>query len=215
MTEIRVFIADDHTLFRQGIAGILRENGSFRITGQSDSIEKLMASNELSNSDVLTLDISFGEESSFSVLQKIVKRNPNLNVLILSMHNKPMLIKRSFNSGASGYFIKSSPAAQLIEAIKTINDGHKYIDPALSDNIFTLINDTVKDDDSDSLYNLLSNREQEIFRLLAEGEKPVSIARQLNISRKTAENHRSNIIQKLKLGSPVEIAQLAKKLGVV
>ena len=215
MKKIKVFIADDHTLFRQGIAGILSEEDQFIISGQAETLDQLLASPGPAGSNVLTLDISFGESSSFKVLSGILCQHPNLRVIMLSMHNKPLLIKRALNLGASGYFLKNSPAELLIEAIKTVASGHKYIDSALSDSICTLLSDNIDSENSGSLYNHLTNREQEIFRLLAEGETPVSISRQLNISRKTAENHRSSILQKLQLDSQVEIVQLAEKLGVI
>lgn len=215
MDKIKIFIADDHALFRQGIAGTILEEPTFEISGEAESINELLSSKQLTDSDILTLDISFGDKSSLTIIPQLFVINPELKILILSMHDKPVLIKRVLNLGAAGYFLKSSPATQLIQAVKDINEGRKYLDPALSDSIFTLLNDTETTTDTYSLYNSLSNREQEIFRLLAEGIAPAGIARKLNISRKTVENHRSNIQHKLKLSSPIELIQLAEKLGVV
>lgn len=215
MGKIRVFIADDHTLFRQGIAEILKSDPDFIISGETESLEQLLSAEALKDSDVLTLDISFGEDSSLSLIPELKKKYPDIGILILSMHNKPMLVKRAVNLGASGYCIKNAPASHLLEAIKAIGSSGKYFDPALSDSIYTLLNDSVEENDSDALYNLLTNREQEIFRLLAEGCRPAAIARELNISRKTAENHRSNILNKLRLDSILDLTQLAAHLGVI
>ena len=215
MNKINVFIADDHALFRQGIIGALQSEPGFIITGEAESLEQLMTSRVLNETDILTLDISFNDKSSLDSIKTIINKYPKLNILIISMHNKPILIKHAVNLGASGYFLKSSPPERLKLALKEIFKGNKYLDPALSDSIFTLLYENTHPSDSDSLYNSLSNREQEIFRLLAEGLKPLIISRQLNISRKTVENHRSNIMHKLKLNSIGELIQLAEKLGVI
>ena len=215
MEKIKIFIADDHALFRQGIAGVLLNENFIEVTGEAESAAGLLASEQLKESDILTLDISLGKDSGLDIIPDLRKNHPNLRILILSMHNKPMLIKRAVNIGAEGYFLKSSSPEKLVEAVKTIHSGERYLDSSLSDSIFTLLSDNESSWGTDSLYNSLSLREQEIFRLLAEGQKPAAIAKSLCISRKTVENHRSNITSKLRLDSPADIRPLAGKLGVI
>lgn len=215
MKKIRLFIADDHALFRKGIIGALLDEEGFEIKGEADSIETLLKSDYLSESDILLLDISLGNDSSLDSLPEITTAYPGLRILILSMHNKPIYIKRAVSSGASGYLLKSTPPQQLKQAIKEVFNGRKYLDPSLSESIFTLLQDNSIGSETDALYNTLSKREQQIFRLIAEGSSPAQIAKELYICRKTVENHRSNLMSKLGLNMHADIVQLAYKLGVI
>lgn len=215
MKNISIFITDDHSLFRQGVEETFREDPDFNVIGEADSIETLLNSSELKHCNILILDITLGEDSGLDAIPELKEKNPELKIIILSMHNKPILIKRAVVLGASGYILKSSPPNQLKKAVQKVHSGSKYLDPELSDSIFTLLDDRITGTGADSLYNTLSKREQEIFRLLAEGITSSQIAKQLYISRKTVDNHRSNILSKLGFSSSAELIQLADNLGVI
>ena len=216
MKKIRIFITDDHALFRAGVVKALEQEPSIELSGEADSLNHLMESENLKNTDVLLLDISLGEQSGLDALPLLKKNFPNLEILLLSMHNKPFFLKRSINCGVSGYLLKQSPPQRLIEAVNTVYSGRKYIDPELSESIFALLSGSGSSDGCDTTsYNRLSRREQQIFRLLAEGQIPQLIAKDLFISRKTVENHRANILSKLKISSTAELIQMAEELGVI
>lgn len=215
MSKIRIFITDDHALFRQGVKDALLAGSNIELTGEAESVEQLMKAEALTDTDILLLDITLGNESGLNALPLLFKKYSELKVLILSMHNKPVLLKRAVNSGIRGYILKQSPPERLHEAVKTVFNGGTYLDPELSDSIFYLLNDPTDNSDEASHYSSLSNREQEIFRLLAEEHSTSRISKELFISRKTVENHRSKILSKLKLDSPAEIVQLAEKLGII
>ncbi|MBI9106658.1 MAG: response regulator transcription factor [Spirochaetales bacterium] len=214
MNKISVFITDDHSLFRNGVITALKEDPTFIITGEAESVLELLQSGMLENTDILLLDISLKEQSSLDSMPEITSRFPELKILILSMHNKPMLIKKAINLGISGYILKHSPPETLLHAVKEVQAGRKYLDPDLSDSIFTCLRNSGSGTEADALYNNLSAREQEIFRMLAEGLTPPQIAKQLFISRKTVDNHRSKIMSKLRIDSSARLIQLAEKLGV-
>jgi len=216
MKEIRVFILDDHSMFRKGILSLFEEIPDIHIIGEAESLDSVLLNPALAESDILLLDLSLGEDSGLELIPQLRSSNPRLKILILSMHNKPVLIQKVVNIGASGYVVKQSPPEILVQAIRIIHDGHKYLDPALSDSLFLCLMDGRSDHaSSDSSYNSLSRREQEIFRLLAERLSTGMIAAQLYISRKTVENHRSNLMAKLKLHSPADLIAYADDLGVI
>lgn len=203
-------------MFRKGVASILEKKAHFEIVGEADTPEAMLASGALNNTDILLLDLSLGEKSGLDYISSIKKKNGRIKILVLSMHNKPILIKKAVNLGADGYVVKQSPPEILIQAIKAIKEGLKYLDPALSDSLFLCLSDAgAVNSESDVSYNSLSKREQEIFRLLAEGLSAVQISKKLYISRKTVENHRSNIMAKLKLQSLPDLISYANDLGVI
>jgi len=216
MNNMKVFITDDHSMFRKGVISILEKKAQLEIIGEADSPEAMIGSSKLQHADLLLLDLSLGEKSGLDYISTVRKKNPKIKIVILSMHNKPVLIKKAVNLGADGYVVKQSPPEILINAIKTIQEGSKYLDPALSDSIYLCLSDAGSvHTESDVSYNSLSKREQEVFRLLAEGFTAVQIAKKLYISRKTVENHRSNIMSKLKLESIPDLISYANDLGVI
>ena len=215
MNRIKLFITDDHALFRAGVKKAFEAEPDIEIIGEADSLSRLMESRLLGEAEVLLLDISLGKDSGLEALPKLSSDFPALKILILSMHNKPVFIKRAINGGAFGYLLKQSPPQRLIEAVKSAAEGRKYLDPDLSDIICTFIGSGTAENGPEVLYDSLSFREQQIFRLIAEGETPARIAKTLFISKKTVENHRSRILSKLKLESTAELFILAEKLGVV
>jgi len=216
MEKIRVFVVDDHAMFRQGIISLLESEPSIQVTGEADSPEKLAVSPDLRNTDILLLDLSLENRMSLDSLEPLNKARPDLKVIILTMHNKPVLIKRAVNMGVDGYLLKQSPPAALLHALDWVYHGRKYLDPALSDSLFQCLAEPDRENPGEGRgYALLSRREQEIFRLLAEGLKNDQIARSLFISRKTVENHRFRIMQKLEISSLQDLVAYADEIGVI
>ncbi len=215
MEKINVFITDDHAIFRPGVAGTFQENPQFQIIGEAESAQDMLSSENLKDADILLLDISLENHSSLDSLPELSSRFPEMKILILSMHNKPILVKKAINLGISGWVLKNSPAETLIQAAEEIYRGRKYLDPEISDSLFSILSDKGNETETDSLYNSLSKREQQIFRMLAEGLASAQIAKQLFISRKTVDNHRSKILSKLKLESMVDLVKLADHIGVI
>jgi DNA-binding NarL/FixJ family response regulator len=143
-----------------------------------------------------------------------------MRILALTMHNKPVLVKKAINAGVHGYVVKQSSPEVLLQAILRIAAGGKFLDPELSESLYQLLLDPNCGDDSGSVsssgaYSSLTPREQEIFRLLAEGFRPEQIATRLFISKKTAENHRFRLMQKLGFSSIAELIAYASELGVI
>ena len=214
MCEIEVLVVDDHAMFRKGIVGILERCDEIVVLDESDSVEECLRSDALSRADVLILDISLGEEVGLDFIPDFRRRNPGIFVLILSMHNKPILIKKAINDGADGYVVKDSSPEILLDAVRALAEGKKYLDPNLSDSLFLCLAEGA-DAAADGLYNRLTPREQEVFMLLARGWTSRQIGAKLQISRKTADNHKLNIMGKLELAGMHELMTYADDLGVL
>ena len=213
MNKIRVHIIDDHALFRQGILEILSRWPEVQSAGESGTVESFLHTPPNRAVDVLLLDLSMGDCLNLDRLPEIRSRLPDLRVIVLTMHNKPVLVKKAVNAGVQGYVVKQSPPEVLRAALRRVSEGGRYLDPELSESLYQLLLDPCRDDASG--YAGLTPREQEIFRLLAEGLSSDQISRKLFISRKTAENHRFRIMQKLGLASIAELVSYADELGVI
>ncbi|NLJ45699.1 MAG: response regulator transcription factor [Treponema sp.] len=215
MNPLRVHLIDDHALFRRGILEILSKWPEVRSAGESETVEDFLDSPLSRAVDVLLLDLSMGEGLNLDRLPEIRSRLPDLRVIALTMHNKPVLVKKAVNAGVQGYVVKQSPPEVLRAALRRVSEGGRYLDPELSESLYQLLLDPCRDDPAASKYAGLTPREQEIFRLLAEGLSAEQISRKLFISRKTAENHRFRIMQKLGLASIAELVTYADELGVI
>ncbi|HOX11902.1 MAG TPA: response regulator transcription factor [Spirochaetia bacterium] len=213
MDPIRVHVIDDHALFRRGILEILSKWPEVRSAGESETVDTFLDSPMNQAVDLLLLDLSMGEGLNLDRLPEIRARLPELRVIALTMHNKPVLVKKTVNAGVQGYVVKQSPPEVLRAAVRRVSEGGRYLDPELSESLYQLILDPSRDDASG--YAALTPREQEIFRLLAEGLSAELISRKLFISKKTAENHRFRIMQKLGLTSIAELVSYADELGVI
>lgn len=215
MKRIRVHAIDDHALFRKGILGILADREDMEVVGESASVDEFLEGASPGTVDVLLLDLSIGDRLTLDRVPELQSRFPGLRILVLTMHNKPVLLKRAVNAGVHGYVVKQSPPETLFQAVKRVAAGGNFLDPELSESLYQSLRDSERGENSDGGYNSLTPREQEIFRLLAEGLSPDQIARRLYISRKTAENHRFHIMQKLGLSSVAELVSCAEGLGVI
>ncbi|GAB1484106.1 response regulator transcription factor [Treponema sp.] len=216
MKMVRIYAVDDHEMFRKGLLGILSSQADFEIMGEAESVQSLLDSPNSKQTDVLLLDLSIGETLSLDRVPVLLEKYPSLRIIALTMHNKPVLIKNSINVGIHGYVVKQSPPEVLYQALRRVANGRNYLDSELSDSLYLCLRGTVGGESSTKPnYNSLTSREQEIFRLLAEGKQVEQIARQLFISRKTVENHRFRIMQKLELSSFPDLLSYASELGVI
>ncbi|MGD9939138.1 MAG: LuxR C-terminal-related transcriptional regulator [Clostridia bacterium] len=212
MKKLRIHVIDDHALFRSGILGILSAWPNLESASESETVDDFLSSPQSRGVDVLMLDLSAGDHLNLDQMPQLRSRFPELHILALTMHNKPVLLKKTINAGVRGYVVKQSRPEVLFQAILRVAAGGNYLDPELSESLFQLLLDPACGEDADGAaakgaYSSLTPREQEIFRLLAEGLRPEQIAARLFISKKTAENHRFRLMQTP--GSPSQIPELA------
>jgi DNA-binding NarL/FixJ family response regulator len=211
---IRILIADDHGILREGLRLQLQQHSGFEVVGEAaDGREAVVLCAELSP-DILIMDIGMPNLNGIQATTQILKQNPGIRVIFLSVHSDEEYLVRALNAGAKGYLLKESAHLDLKRAVEAVAAGHSYFSPAISrmlmeDFVQQLQRRGLKDS-----YDLLTDREKEILQLLAEGNSNKDVASRLNLSLYTVETHRTNIMQKLNLHSAVDIVLYAvrKKL---
>ena len=198
---IRVFIVDDHAVVRQGLRRILDEAADIEFVGEAgDGGEALKKIGKL-GWDVMLLDISMPEKSGGDVLQQIRNENRDAGVLILSMYEEDQYAVRLMKAGASGYLTKDVAPERLIDAIRIVAEGKKYISPALAE----LLLYECSSDSAKPLHTSLSDREYQVLKLIGSGKQVSEIADELSLSVKTISTYRTHILAKMKLKNNAEI----------
>jgi DNA-binding NarL/FixJ family response regulator len=216
MESYRLVLADDHAMFRQGIKKILEENGGVKVIGEaSDGLELLNLLNKITP-DAVILDISMPTIRGIEATREIKSVYPDIKILILTMHKRKEYLYHCLSAGAEGYLLKEDADTELYAAIKKVQEGGVYISPILSEE---LTDDFVRMCRGDLKLpsDKLTSREREVVKLIAEGKKNREIADLLCISIRTVENHRANIMKKLKLKNTSELVKYAirkKYVGV-
>lgn len=207
---IKILIADDHPVVREGFKQIISKADDLIVAGEALSGFEVLDKVREENFDVLVLDLSMPGKDGLEVLKDLKIIKPDLPVLILSMHPEDQVAIRTFKSGASGYLNKESAPGELVNAIRKIYSGGKYVSPALAEQLVTDFDKKTEDP-----HEALSDREFQVFRYIASGMDVDEIAEELFISVKTVRTYRDRILEKLKLKNNVEIAHYAIKHKLV
>jgi DNA-binding NarL/FixJ family response regulator len=208
---IRVLIADDHAIVRQGLKQILAETRDMVVAAEAETASEAIKLAREADWDVALLDISMPDKSGIDTLKQIRKERPKLPVLILSMHPEDHYAVRCLKAGASGYLTKQSAPVQLVHAIRQVASGRKYISAAVAEE---LANSIGVDTDRPA-HALLSDREYQTLRLIATGHSLSEIAAQLSLSAKTVSVYRARLLEKLNLKNNADVASYAVKNGLV
>ena len=211
---IKVFVADDHKLFRDGLISLLKKSNEIEIIGEASSgqetLEKLLSLKP----DVALIDITMPELNGIEVIKRIKKHYNRLKILVISMHADPFFVINSFKAGADGYMLKEDSFESLIDAIKLVNNGDKFLSKSLeSMHIFEKI--YTSSNDEEKLDNILSPREVEILQLVAEGYTNQKIAETLCISVRTVDTHRKKIMSKLGIHNTAGLVKYAIKHKII
>lgn len=212
MEKIRVMIADDHSLIREGLKQLLEFDGSIEVVGEvSNGVECLERMNEY-NPEVLLLDINMPEKNGIEVLKQMKADDTKIKVLILTVHNEMDYLMKAIDIGVDGYILKDSESTELKKAIKAVRDGENYIQPSLIPALNSqLLN---RDTDKDKISSL-TNRELEVLVQVANGMFNKEIATNLNISERTVKNHISNIFKKIDVSDRTQAAVFAIKNNII
>lgn len=202
---IKVLIADDHAIVREGLKQILADTKNIVVSGHAENGCEAIKSAREDTCDVLLLDISMPDRSGIEVLKQIKKEFPKIAVLMLSMHREDQYAIRSLKAGASGYLNKQSAPAELVNAIRQVATGRKYISAALAQELANQISD----DHETPLHETLSDREYQTLTMIASGKTVSDIAEELTLSVKTISMYRSRVLQKMKLRHNAELTHYA------
>ncbi len=202
--KIKVVIADDHSIIREGIRGLLELEDDIEIVGEASDGEACVEIVQNTHPDVLLLDISMPKMNGLDALQKIKDEEPDVNVIILSIHDEAQYYHKAVSLGASGYVLKDSDFNTLYHAIHRVYDGGNFVDPKLVSII------KVKKEESADI-SQITRREKEILLLIAQGLSNKDIAAKLNVSEKTIKNHTSNLFKKINVSDRTQAAIFAIK----
>lgn len=215
MAKLRLLLGDDHTIVRHGLRKILEEKPEWSVVGEAGDGREAVRQTLALKPDVAVLDIGMPLLNGIEATAQIVKRAPEVNVLILSMHSQEAYVSRALQAGASGYLLKDSAGTDLIQAINTITSGKSYFSPAISKLMLDDYVRRVAETKAVDKYDALSEREREIFQLVAEGRSNKEVAELLRISVGTVETHRARILEKLDVHNTAELVLYAVRRGVI
>jgi DNA-binding NarL/FixJ family response regulator len=207
---IRVVIADDHTIVREGLKQLLQASRDLDVVGEArDGHEALQRVRE-SDFDVLLLDMSMPGRSGMDLIKQVKSEKPRLRILVLSMHQEHQYAVRAIKAGASGYLTKESASTQLVSAIRKIAAGGVFITPEVAEQL--ALGAMPRADGPP--HALLSDREYQVFRLLVSGKAVSEIAGQLNLSVKTVSTHKARLMEKMGIGNQAELVRYAMRHGL-
>ncbi|HJV88526.1 MAG TPA: response regulator transcription factor [Noviherbaspirillum sp.] len=209
---IRILIADDHAIVREGLRQILADTGDMVVAGDAENGHDAIKLARNGDSDVLLLDISMPDKSGIEVLKQVKKDAPKLAVLMLSMHREDQYAIRSLKAGASGYLNKQSAPAELVDAIRQVAAGRKYISQALAQELANQVGDENREVPP---HETLSDREYQTLIMIASGKTVSDIAADLTLSVKTISMYRSRLLQKMKMRHNAELTHYAIKNHLV
>jgi DNA-binding NarL/FixJ family response regulator len=202
---INVLIADDHALIREGLRKILSDEPDMTLVGEATNVAELLKQLERLVVNIVLLDITMPGESGLDAVKELRQKYPHVPVLILSFHPEHRFAVRALKAGASGYITKQSATEELVQAIRKIVGGGKYVSSALAEELAAEL-----DVQTDKLpHETLSDREFQVMRLIAGGKKSSEIAEELAVTMSTVNTYRMRILEKMKMQSNVELARYA------
>lgn len=208
---INVLIADDHTVVRQGLKQILATDAQLAVVGEATNGNEVLTQLETLSVDVLILDITMPGRNGLDVLKEVKRKRPALPVLVLSMHPEDQFAIRILRAGAAGYITKESAPEELVEALRKVCSGGKYVSAQLAERLAVFI----EDDDTRAPHERLSDREFEILRMLALGKTVTQVADELLLSVKTVSTYRSRVLDKMKMTTNAELTRYALQNGLI
>jgi len=215
MPKLRIVLADDHTLVRHGLRKVLQDQSEWEVVGEAnDGREAVRLVQEL-KPDVAILDIAMPRLNGIEATRQIARRFPDVHVLVLSMHADEAYVTQVLRAGATGYLLKDSADTDLIKAVAAVSQKKSFFSPAVAK---VMLDDYVRhlaDRGITDRYDTLTEREREVFQLIAEGKSNKDVADLLHLSPNTVETHRAHIMEKLDVHNAAEIVLYAVRKGVI
>jgi two-component system response regulator NreC len=211
----RVLIADDHAMVREGIAAFLRMTDECEVVGEAaDGVEAIAAAKR-TRPDIVLMDISMPRLGGLEATLEIKKFDPAIKVLVLTQYEDAVYIRRFFKAGVSGYLLKKAVGEDLLTAIRAINAGKVYVHPSIASGVVDGYLGIQKGEQQEDPYDLLTDREKQVLKLIAEGHTHKEAADILNISVKTVIAHQTNISEKLRIHSRAGLIKFAIQKGII
>ncbi len=215
MNAVRIVLADDHIVMRNGLRLLLERQPNLQVVGEAADGRQAVALIEKTEPDVVIMDIAMPNLNGIEATRQIVNQNPRTAVAILSMHSDESYVIRALKAGARAYLLKDSAEADLLAAVRALTEGKSFFSPAISKILVEDYMRQLNNRGAEDTYELLTTREREILQLLAEGRTNKEVANMLNLSLYTVETHRTHILQKLNLHSVPELILYAVRKGII
>lgn len=214
--SIRILLADDHTIVRQGLARLLEEKPDLKVVGEATNGQAAVDQAMALKPDIVIMDIAMPRMNGIEAAKRIRKQLPKTKILILSMYSHEHYIHELLETGVSGYLLKDSSGRDIIKAIHSAMKNETFLSPSISKVLMeTYRSPNRKCSSIGERYSQLTNREREVFQLIGEGHSTRDIADMLCISISTIKSHRANIMEKLNIDAPVKLIHFAIQLGIV
>jgi DNA-binding NarL/FixJ family response regulator len=208
---IRILIADDHGIVAEGLKHLVEAQSDMEVVALvGDGREAVQQARE-ARPDVVLMDLSMPELNGADATRAILERDPKCRVIVLSMYSQREYVRRALKAGAAGYVVKRSAAKEVVEAIRAVHAGQRYLSPRVAD----VVLEDYTDDKQDDLLSRLSSREREVLQLLAEGRTGAQIAERLSLSQKTVETYRARLVEKLGIRDLAGLVRFAIQRGLV
>ncbi len=213
--NIRILIADDHDIVRTGLRSLLERQDDIEIVGEAADGRQVVRMAEELNPSIIVMDIAMPQLNGIDAAGQILRHDPEIKIMILSMYADEEFLVRALTAGVKGYLLKDSVQADLLRAVRAVATGRSFFSPAIAQ---TLAEDYIRQLQHKGLedsFDLLTEREREILQLLAEGKSNKEVAAVLNVSPYTVETHRTHLMQKLNLHNTAEIVLYAVRKKIV
>jgi two-component system, NarL family, response regulator NreC len=213
--NIRVLLADDHGVVRKGLRFILERQADMEVVGEAGDGREAIRLAEVSEPDIVIIDIAMPLLNGIDATAQMVKRNPSVGVIILSMHSDEDYLLSALNAGAKGYLLKDSAEVDLVRAIETVHRGTPFFSPEIARTMLEDYMRFLQQRNLQDSYELLTEREKEVLQLLAEGKSNKEVATILDVSVYTIDSHRTHLMQKLNLHNTAEIVLYAVRKKII
>ena len=215
MEKIRILVADDHTVIRRGIVGLLNTQPDMEVIDEAGTGREAVAKAEATTPDVALLDVAMPELNGLGATRIIKGQSPTVQVLILTMHDREDYLFQALRAGASGYVLKGADTEDLLTAVRSVARGGVYLYPQVARGLVSDYLRRVQSGEDVASFDGLTDREREILQLIAEGQTAAQIAEGLHISPHTVQSHRDNIMSKLDLHNRAALIRYAIQRGLV
>ena len=215
MKTIKVLIADDHAIVRKGIGFILGQEWDIEVVGEAEDGREAISLTQEIKPDIVLMDISMPRLNGLEATRRIKKALPEIKVIVLSMYNDEEYVFKILKAGSSGYVLKQSAPRELITAIHEVYKGNSFLSPPISSKLIEKWMQNEETAANGDLYDTLSDREKEVLQLIAEGLTNREMSRELNLSVKTIETHRSTLMRKLNISHTAGLTRYAIIKGII
>ena len=215
MSKIRILVADDHGIVRKGLRFLLERQPGMEVVGEASEGREAVRLCEELKPNVVIMDVAMPQLNGIDATAQIVKHNPGIGIVILSMHADESYLVRALSAGAKGYLLKDSAEADLVRAVQVVAQGRPFFSPQITQSLLEDYVKTLQQRGLQDSYELLTDREREVLQLLAEGKSNKEVATILDLSTYTVETHRTNLMHKLNLHNTAEIVLYAVRKKII